>query len=252
MGDNYIDYNLFLQFLETYKGQGFQNINPNDPLNAMIEEKLGSTGQFFHIADVLQMRIVYFSKGCHEFFGVRPEQMDPSVYMENTHPDDFLRHSVGRSKLIKLGSELYTKKQGKIILSTNLKTLNASNIYIDLLYQLCVCYLDIPHPAVYSLQINTDISGIFKSRYGYHYYVGDDISQFRYPDKELLKTGNIFSKREFEIIKGIAEGLDSKQIADKLFLSVHTINTHRRNILDKTNHRSTHELIIELQERGVI
>ena len=42
-----------------------------------------------------------------------------------------------------------------------------------------------------------------------------------------------FSKREFEIIKGIAQGLESHEIAEKLFLSVHTVNTHRRNIFLK-------------------
>ena len=46
--------------------------------------------------------------------------------------------------------------------------------------------------------------------------------------------GNIFSEREFEIIKLVNEGLDSEHIAEKLFLSKHTVNTHRKNILDKS------------------
>jgi DNA-binding NarL/FixJ family response regulator len=68
----------------------------------------------------------------------------------------------------------------------------------------------------------------------------------------MLMTGSVFTDREFEIIKCIAEGLNSKQIAEKLFLSVHTINTHRRNIVTKTNKSSTLELVIDLQEKGVI
>jgi len=87
---------------------------------------------------------------------------------------------------------------------------------------------------------------------GYYYYIGNDKSFFRYPDKELLMAGNVFSEPEFVIIKGIAEGLESREIADKLFISVHTVNTHRRNILSKTGKRNTHELVHELQERGVI
>ena len=65
-------------------------------------------------------------------------------------------------------------------------------------------------------------------------------------------TGNVFTNREFEIIKLIAQGLESHEIAEKLFLSVHTVNTHRRNILSKTGKRTTHELVHELKERGVI
>lgn len=41
------------------------------------------------------------------------------------------------------------------------------------------------------------------------------------------------SEREVEIIKLIAEGFINKEIADKLFLSTHTVNTHRKNIMGK-------------------
>ena len=41
------------------------------------------------------------------------------------------------------------------------------------------------------------------------------------------------SQREIEIIGCVAKGLTSKEIADKLCLSVHTVTTHRRNITSK-------------------
>ena len=41
------------------------------------------------------------------------------------------------------------------------------------------------------------------------------------------------SEREVEIIKLIAEGYINKEIADMLFLSTHTVNTHRKNIMSK-------------------
>ena len=68
----------------------------------------------------------------------------------------------------------------------------------------------------------------------YHHYKGKDLSLFRFPDEELLKIGPVLSVRELEIIKLIESGLGSKEIADKLFLSVHTVNTHRSNILEKS------------------
>jgi len=46
--------------------------------------------------------------------------------------------------------------------------------------------------------------------------------------------------------------MDSDQIAEKLFLSVHTVNTHRRNILEKTEKPSISELIYDLKDRGVL
>ena len=49
------------------------------------------------------------------------------------------------------------------------------------------------------------------------------------------KDDNIpqLSSRETELIHLIAEGLTNKEIADRLFLSVHTIKTHRKNIIRK-------------------
>lgn len=51
------------------------------------------------------------------------------------------------------------------------------------------------------------------------------------------------SKRETEILKLILQGNKSKDIAVKLFLSVNTVNTHRRNILKKAGVKSAIELV---------
>ena len=51
------------------------------------------------------------------------------------------------------------------------------------------------------------------------------------------------STRELEIIQLISKGFTSKEISEKLFLSHHTINTHRKNILKKLDVKGTPELI---------
>ena len=53
-----------------------------------------------------------------------------------------------------------------------------------------------------------------------------------------------------EIIKLIAAGMSSEQIAKKLFVSAHTVNTHRSNILEKSGKGHISELIYEMQNRG--
>ncbi len=51
------------------------------------------------------------------------------------------------------------------------------------------------------------------------------------------------TKRELEVLKLFAEGYNNNEIADKLFLSVRTIESHKNHILQKTNMKNSVELI---------
>lgn len=66
--------------------------------------------------------------------------------------------------------------------------------------------------------------------------------------KALIRTysceGFGVTEREIEIIKYIAEGLSNKQIADKLSLSTHTVNTHRKNIMNKLDVNNTAGIVM--------
>lgn len=57
---------------------------------------------------------------------------------------------------------------------------------------------------------------------------------------KLLDHG--LTRRQIEIARRIFQGKTSAQIADELFLSKHTVDTHRRNILKQTGCKSTTEL----------
>lgn len=57
-----------------------------------------------------------------------------------------------------------------------------------------------------------------------------------------LKTQFALTDREIEIVRLLLEGKTSKEIGEKLFISKHTVDTHRRNVLEKTGTKSTSEL----------
>lgn len=65
-----------------------------------------------------------------------------------------------------------------------------------------------------------------------------DLDPQRPEDKEAL------SSREKEIISLVVKGLTNQEIADKLFLSIHTVITHRRNIARKLEIHSATGLTI--------
>ncbi len=67
--------------------------------------------------------------------------------------------------------------------------------------------------------------------------------------KQSMEEENIkLSSREIEIAKQIMEGLTNGEIADKLFLSVRTVETHRKNILAKLNLKNTASLVKYLMD----
>jgi len=60
------------------------------------------------------------------------------------------------------------------------------------------------------------------------------------------------TRREREILKLIAEGYTNKDIADSLYISIHTVETHRHHVMEKLNVHSTAALIALAMEKGLI
>ncbi len=62
----------------------------------------------------------------------------------------------------------------------------------------------------------------------------------------------LLTKREREVLLWMSEGLSTKQIADKLFVSEHTVVNHRRNMIQKTNTPNASALISFAIRNGII
>ncbi len=60
------------------------------------------------------------------------------------------------------------------------------------------------------------------------------------------------TEREISVLQLLTQGLSNREIADILILSVHTVNTHRRNIMAKTGIRSLPGLTIYAVTKGII
>lgn len=62
----------------------------------------------------------------------------------------------------------------------------------------------------------------------------------------------VLSKREVEVLNLIAQGFTNAEIAEKLFISKRTIETHRQNLLEKTHMKNTATLIKYAIQNGII
>jgi DNA-binding CsgD family transcriptional regulator len=72
--------------------------------------------------------------------------------------------------------------------------------------------------------------------------------QFYFPEEQ----DSVLTKREIEILRWICAGLNSRDIAERLFISVNTVNNHRKSILQKTNAKNMMEVLQYAIRNGII
>lgn len=89
--------------------------------------------------------------------------------------------------------------------------------------------------------------------------ITDDVSSIVQKIKNVSNTYTLtgnqngqLSERETDVLRLLAKGLSNKEIADKLNISVHTVNTHRKNIMDKTDIRSLAGLTVYAVTKEII
>jgi len=80
------------------------------------------------------------------------------------------------------------------------------------------------------------ISSVLK---GKTYYSLEVLSSLRQPEPNQL----LITRREKEVLLLIAEGLTNAEISEKLFISIPTVNTHRKSLLEKFEVKNTAMLI---------
>jgi DNA-binding NarL/FixJ family response regulator len=78
------------------------------------------------------------------------------------------------------------------------------------------------------------------------------ISGYLTPSATDTNEYSTLSEREKDIFLLFAEGKSTKEISDKLFISVKTVNTHKQNILDKLGLKSNADIVKYALKNGLI
>jgi DNA-binding NarL/FixJ family response regulator len=87
-------------------------------------------------------------------------------------------------------------------------------------------------------------------------YLGEEVSKtliatfMKQPGK--MQVNEKLSEREMEVLNCIANGLTTQEIAEELFISKNTVETHRKNLLYKLQARNTAELVNNAYKKGFI
>lgn len=104
------------------------------------------------------------------------------------------------------------------------------------------------------------VDAIYSTAKGENFFCGKIISSLMNEDKNKVDINLVasccepmkISAREVDIIKLIALGYSNKQIGDKLFLSTHTVGTHRKNIMAKLGVNNTAGVVLYAIKESII
>ena len=81
-------------------------------------------------------------------------------------------------------------------------------------------------------------------------YITQPAAEFIPNEKALLQTG--ISKREWEVLALMAEGLSNQEIAARLFVSLNTIKTHSSNLFEKLDVKRRTQAIEKAKRMGIL
>jgi DNA-binding CsgD family transcriptional regulator len=168
-----------------------------------------------------------------------------------THPDDLIMLKQNEIYLYSLVFNLTIDENYKFI--SEYRILNAVNNYVRVIQQQQVLELD-KHG---NLWLGLCIYDISPNQNNMDESLKSEILNFRTgkiihfiePGKEIT---NALSKKEIEILKLVKDGFLSKEISEKLTISVHTVNTHRQRVLKKMGVNNSMEAVMLASKLGFI
>ena len=111
-----------------------------------------------------------------------------------------------------------------------------------------------------SCDIPEVVDAIESTSKGKSFYCGKILEKIRKESIDISEMNNVdlscdaiaLSRREKEILTLISEGLTNSKIAEMLFLSSHTITTHRKNIMSKLGVKNTAGIVMYAVKSGIV
>jgi len=210
------------------------------------------------IFDLSTMEHVYLSSNFSDLLGWDPEKIsspDNEYINQRMHPDDLahLNQVSGQFFALILKVDPLWREQMKYIkLIMDYRTQGKDGSYVRVIEQHKLLELDRYGNAWLSMSVldlspDQDLNSLCRYRL-VNTLTGE---LYHFPSFGLISE-NKLSLREKEILQLLAKGLISKQIADKLFISVNTVNTHRQRIIEKLNVSNTAEAVQYAGRLGLI
>lgn len=193
-----------------------------------------------------------YSRGIMDMLGYTPEEFTMELVLGCIHPEDLDKVSRIHRGIINLAitPDSIVKNQ---YLNITFRLLKKDGMYIRVMRQSLPYQLDKEGRLISNMSILTDISFIKTKTNLVEWEVfADNMDVSKFKQNIYKEFVNFFTPREKEIIYLISNHFTNKKIAIQLFISVHTVVAHRKNILKKSNSNSAKELLKFCELNGIV
>ncbi|MDW7692829.1 LuxR C-terminal-related transcriptional regulator [Flammeovirgaceae bacterium SG7u.111] len=218
-----------------------------------LEKYIGdlfSVGDFYYyVIDFSQIphpHISFVDPNALEFHGLTREEFSLNHVLAAVHEEDVPFCTACEKMILEIFTGLERNEMLYYKSSYTLRIRDASGKYKFIQHQAVPISLDTNGGISYALNVHTDVGHITQQSGGImsliglegrKSYIGID------PFNPQLVTKNPLSIREREVLEYLSRGHTSKEISEMLHISKHTVDSHRRKMLEKLEVVNTVELI---------
>lgn len=220
---------------------------------------------YYYIVNFHTLELEMISNSVSEFTGLKPEEVDMNDLLSLALPEEIEKVQKKEKVITEFFSSLLNPTdilQYKIVYTY--KCRNYKGEERVMLHQATCLSLNEEGRFVHVFSIHSDITHLTSSSTenisfiniedGESFY-NIDTSEGVFDEKKLSKKENLrslLSTRELEIVKQLALGYSADEISVNLNISVHTVKTHKKNILRKTDSRNSTQLVSVCLAEGLI
>ncbi|QTV05412.1 LuxR C-terminal-related transcriptional regulator [Faecalibacter bovis] len=213
--------------------------HPNN-IDTVPTKKPKINPSYYFIFNCLTNEILYTSESFKEILGYDKEDYTFLEIIEFLHADDYNYVMECERKAINFNLSLSEREQFRFVVTYTYRTRILSGQYIRV------------KQSYHALDVNEN--GNMTRALVFHELINyneerssDDFKIFDRQTNKFVQIENKYNltKRENQIYDLVREGFTSHEISTKLHLSKHTVDTHRKNILSKTNSRNFMTLVKE-------
>ncbi len=191
----------------------------------------------------LEKDSIIFQKGVQNVLGYdRPNENQENFLLKYCHPDDYdLIEKIISSTLKFSNRNIDQVSENKLFISLRLRKKDKS--YVKVFCKISVISTDQNDRISSVLIVMTDVSFMDTDNFVKWNFEARNLNSEEFKKSIYKSFDDIFTVREIEVIKEVCKKIATEEIAKNLFISRHTVATHRKNILKKSKCHSVNELI---------